>query len=57
MATKLGRKSAADLGPIIPGVETRPPPPDDLLPAEQAHWIAIAAALPRTGSMAGPRHC
>jgi hypothetical protein len=44
---KLGRKSSAELlGPIMPGVETRPPPPDDLLPEEQAHWIAIAAALP-----------
>jgi hypothetical protein len=44
---KLGRKSSAELlGPIMPGVETRPPPPDDLLPAEQAHWIAIVAALP-----------
>ena len=44
---KLGRKSSADmLGPIMPGIDTRPPPPDDLLPAEQAHWIAIVAALP-----------
>ena len=47
MVTKLGRKSAADLGgPIIPGVERRPPPPDDLEPAEQAHWLAITASLP-----------
>jgi hypothetical protein len=46
MVTKLGRKSAADLGPIIPGVERRPPPPDDLEPEEQAHWVAITGALP-----------
>jgi hypothetical protein len=46
MVTKLGRKSAADLGPIIPGVERRPPPPDDLAPEEQAHWVAITASLP-----------
>jgi|GraSoiStandDraft_41_1057321.scaffolds.fasta_scaffold642849_1 hypothetical protein len=46
MVTKLGRKSAEDLGPIIPGVERRPPPPDDLEPAEQAHWAAITGALP-----------
>jgi hypothetical protein len=46
MVTKLGRKSAADLGPIIPGAERRPPPPADLEPAEQAHWLAITAALP-----------
>ncbi len=46
MATKLGRKSAEDLGPIIPGAERRPPPPDDLDPAEQAHWVAITRALP-----------
>jgi hypothetical protein len=46
MVTKLGRKSAEDLGPIIPGVERRPPPPDDLDPAEQAHWAAITGALP-----------
>jgi hypothetical protein len=44
---KLGRKSSADmLGPIMPGVDTRPPPPADLQPEEQAHWIAIVAALP-----------
>jgi hypothetical protein len=46
MVTKLGRKSAEDLGPIIPGAERRPPPPDDLEPAEQGHWVAITAALP-----------
>jgi hypothetical protein len=46
MVTKLGRKSAEDLGPIIPGSETRPPPPDDLDPAEQATWAAITGALP-----------
>jgi hypothetical protein len=46
MVTKLGRKSAEDLGPIIPGVEHRPPPPDDLQPEEQAHWVAITGALP-----------
>jgi hypothetical protein len=46
MVTKLGRKSAEDLGPIIPGAERRPPPPDDLDPAERAHWIAITGALP-----------
>jgi hypothetical protein len=46
MATKLGRKSAADLAPIIPGAERRPPPPDDLQPEERAHWTAISGALP-----------
>jgi hypothetical protein len=46
MVTKLGRKSAEDRGPIIPGAEHRPPPPDDLDPAEQAHWLAITGALP-----------
>jgi hypothetical protein len=44
---KPGPKSSAELlAPIIPGAESRPPPPADLQPAEQAHWIAIAAALP-----------
>jgi hypothetical protein len=46
MVTKLGRKSAEDLSPIIPGAERRPPPPDDLAPEEQAHWLAITGALP-----------
>ncbi len=44
---KPGPKSAAEqLGPIIPGAARPPPPPADLLPAEQAHWTAITGALP-----------
>jgi hypothetical protein len=43
MVTKLGRKGVADLGPIIPGVETRLPP---LQPEERTHWLAITGALP-----------
>jgi hypothetical protein len=46
MIIKMGRKGVADLGPIIPGAETRPQPPDDLEPAEQATWAAITGALP-----------
>jgi hypothetical protein len=42
---KPGPKSANELlGPIIPGM--RPPPPDDLDPAEKAAWQEITARLP-----------
>jgi hypothetical protein len=41
---KPGRKTAAELGPIIPG--QRPAPPDDLTPEEQGHWLTITGSLP-----------
>jgi hypothetical protein len=43
---KTGPKTAAELapGPIIPG--KRLPPPADLSPEEQGHWIEITRALP-----------
>jgi hypothetical protein len=46
MVTKLGRKGANDLGPIIPGVERRLPPPADLERRERAIWTEIVGALP-----------